>query len=96
MTDTLQRNPHKYLFVKIGPLAAGFVFNLFMVIAVFTEVYKLAKAHNQQLWFYVREILWGGINPLPHYTDLRAGALSEVDYEVRAVMRFQVRQQRWT
>ena len=64
-------------------MAAGFVFNVLLVVVVFSELYITAKAHNQRLGFYVREVLWGGINPLPHYTDLRAGSLSEVDYEVR-------------
>ena len=67
--------------MSLGPVAAGFVFNILLVAMVFTELYQTAKKHDQRLWFYIREVLWGGVNPLPHYTALRAGELSEVDYE---------------
>ena len=84
VANSLNINPDTYRFVSVGPITAGFVFNVLVVCMVITELWHTALAHNQRLGFHVREVLWGGVNPLPHYADLCSGSLSEIDYEVCA------------
>jgi hypothetical protein len=88
ITDALYRNPNTYRHVSIGPVAAGFVFNAMLFAMVMTEIYRVAKFHHQRLPLYMKEVLWGGINPLPHFTELRAGEIAEVDYEARIASSF--------
>lgn len=84
LLDGITRTPHVYIFVGKGVIAGAFTFNLFLVCMVLYELHYMANAHDQRFFFYVREVLWGGLNPLPHSQALRAGELTEVDFEVNA------------
>ena len=76
-------NPRPFARVKIGVVAVGFLLNLVLACSVFAELLTVAKQQEQRLVLYLKEVMLGGLSPLPHVLQLREGSVAEVDYEVR-------------